>query len=149
MADKEDQSVLELEQAAQAFASVPIFEQLSPFLHAKLAAKAERVTVPAGATMAREGDTGEELCVILEGEARVRIHNHVVATLSTGDFFGEMSLLDGEPRSAAVAASTDSVVLVLKRGDFLELLAEDPEMSRVILQQLSRRLRAATEARWQ
>jgi len=61
--------------------------------------------------------------------------------LRPGEFFGEMSLLDGEPRSATVKAETDLRVLVISRANFWQLLREVPELTQKMLVNLSRRLR--------
>jgi len=66
--------------------------------------------------------------------------------LHPGDFFGEMSLLDGEPRSATVTAMTDLRVLVVDRGHFWRLLNETPDLVRRILTVLSRRVRRLEQA---
>ena len=64
-----------------------------------------------------------------------------LAVLHKGDFFGEMSLLDGEPRSATVRAETDVRLLVIQRRNFQSLLREVPELSHRVLETLSRRIR--------
>ena len=68
---------------------------------------------------------------------------YIVARLGPGDHFGEMSLLDGEPRSATVTATTDTELLILRRDEFLQELEQHPPLMRQMLTALSRRLREA------
>ncbi len=88
------------------------------------------------------------LFVLLDGEAKVVLtgsegREAVLAFLSEGDFFGEMSLLDGDPRSATVRASSDARLLYVKREAFFELLRTFPEIAISMLAELSTRLRHA------
>jgi CRP/FNR family cyclic AMP-dependent transcriptional regulator len=106
----------------------------------------EVVQVPAGTVLARRGDPGEEFFVILDGSARVEVSPRKRAKLEPGEYFGEMSLLDGGPRSATVVADTPLRLLVIKRRDFSTLLREAPDLTESLLATLSRRLRQA-EAR--
>ena len=99
------------------------------------------VEVPAGTTLTRAGEAGEEFFFILDGSASVEVTRRKRVKLGPGEFFGEMSLLDGEPRSATVRAETDMRLLVILRRNFQTLLTEVPELTRTILVVLSRRLR--------
>jgi CRP/FNR family transcriptional regulator, cyclic AMP receptor protein len=93
--------------------TVPLFSGLSLKQLNEVARHLEEVPVPRGIMLAREGQAGNEFFVVLEGKAAVRRRGRRIATLGGGDFFGEMSLLDGAPRSATVSAETDGVVLVM------------------------------------
>ena len=106
----------------------------------------EVVEVPAGAVLARTGEPGNEFYLIMDGSARVELSTRRRARLKPGDYFGEMSLLDGQPRSATVVAETPMRLLVIKRRDFSTLLREAPELTQNILVTLSRRLREADKA---
>src|SRR3954453_1087333 len=77
---------------------------------------------PAGETLARQGQNGHEFMVIVEGTARVEISGQTVATLGSGDFFGEIALLDGGPRTATVVAETDLVAEVIGQREFASLV---------------------------
>ncbi len=81
--------------------------------------------------------------MILDGRARVEVSTRRRLRLGRGDFFGEMSLLDGEPRSATVVAETPLRLLVIHRRGFWILLREVPELTRTILVTLSQRVRQA------
>ncbi|HEX7787591.1 MAG TPA: cyclic nucleotide-binding domain-containing protein [Methylomirabilota bacterium] len=99
------------------------------------------VEVPVGTVLTRIGDAGESFFVIIDGTAAVRTPVGAGGELRPGDFFGEMSLLDGEPRSATIVASTDLRLLSVDRTHFWRLLDENPELIRRMLTVLSRRVR--------
>lgn len=107
---------------------------------------AEALEVPAGAVLARAGDPGDAFFLILDGHATVEVSPRKRRGLEPGAYFGEMSLLDGGPRSATVTADTPLRLLVIKRRDFSTLLREAPELTENILATLSRRLRQAEQA---
>ena len=98
---------------------------------------------PAGETLARQGQNGHEFMVIVEGTARVEISGQTVATLGSGDFFGEIALLDGGPRTATVVAETDLVAEVIGQREFAGLVEDSPQLAKKLLVGLARRLRAA------
>src|SRR5947207_1883916 len=106
-----------------------------------VAAISRVVEVPVGTMLTRAGESGEEFLFILDGSATVEVTRRKRLKLGPGEFFGEMSLLDGEPRSATVRAETDMRLLVILRRNFQTLLTEVPELTRNILIVLSRRLR--------
>lgn len=101
------------------------------------------IDAPRGAVLCQEGEVGRQCFVIREGEATVTIGGDEVATIGPGGVFGELSLLDGEPRVATVTAATDMHLIVLSRPEFHELLAASPAVSRRIIEALGARLRAA------
>lgn len=95
-----------------------------------------------GATIVRAGDVGDTFYAILEGEARVvSPGGRVLNRLGPGDFFGEVSLLDGGPRTASVIAETPMVMLALSRRDFLSLLTAEPVVAGRILKHVAGLLR--------
>ena len=106
----------------------------------------EVIEVPAGTVLARAGTPGEEFFLILDGSARVEVAPRKRSRLEPGQYFGEMSLLDGGPRSASVTAETPLRLLVIKRRDFTTLLKEAPELTQSVLATLSRRVRQAEAA---
>ncbi|MGH2684980.1 MAG: Crp/Fnr family transcriptional regulator, partial [Actinomycetota bacterium] len=88
-------------------------------------------------------DAAGDVCfVILEGRARVVRNGRRLATIAKGDFFGEMSLLDGAPRTASVVTDETSRLLSLPRQAFVELLAQNPSIATKVLAIVARRLRA-------
>jgi CRP/FNR family transcriptional regulator, cyclic AMP receptor protein len=103
----------------------------------------EVIEVAEGTVLARSGEPGQEFFLILDGTARVEVSPRKRSRLQPGQYFGEMSLLDGGPRSATVVADTPLRLLVIKRGDFATLLREAPELTQSLLATLSRRVRVA------
>jgi CRP/FNR family transcriptional regulator, cyclic AMP receptor protein len=96
-----------------------------------------------------EADTSGKfgrLYTIIAGTAEARIHDEVVASYGPGDYFGEMSLLDGSPRSAEVVATSDLTTMALSGWNMRALLREEPEISVHIIESLVARLRATNEA---
>jgi CRP-like cAMP-binding protein len=97
--------------------------------------------VAAGTTITQIGEPGDSFFVIIDGTVTTRTPIGTGGQMKPGDFFGEMSLLDGEPRSATVVATTDVRLLVVDRTHFWRLLEETPDLIRRILTILSRRVR--------
>jgi CRP/FNR family transcriptional regulator, cyclic AMP receptor protein len=104
------------------------------------------VEVPRGTVLARAGDPGEEFFLILDGTAHVEVSPRKRSRLAPGQYFGEMSLLDGGPRSATVLADTPLRLLVIKRRNFSTLLREAPDLAQSLMATLSRRVRHAEAA---
>jgi CRP/FNR family transcriptional regulator/CRP/FNR family cyclic AMP-dependent transcriptional regulator len=122
---------------------VPLFADLSNKHLAMIAKGTDEVSVLAGRVVAKQGSMRREVFVIVEGKARVERDGKLIARLKRGDSFGEMSLIDGEPRSASVTADGDVTVLVVDPRAFLALLEDAPALSRKLLASLSERLRNA------
>ena len=126
--------------------AVPLFQGCSRRQLRAVARIAETYDAPAGTVVIRVGEPGEEFFLIVEGTARVHVSARKRLRLSAGDFFGEMSLLDGERRSASVVAETALRLLVIKRRDFAAVVAQVPDMARTMMATLSRRVRQAERA---
>ena len=97
-----------------------------------------------------EDESGDVFCLIREGRVKVTMISPegkeiILSMLGPGDFFGEMSLLDNQPRSATVIATENLELLIIWRSDFLQLLHENFSISRKVLAELSRRLRSASD----
>jgi CRP/FNR family cyclic AMP-dependent transcriptional regulator len=99
------------------------------------------LSVEAGRVLAKQGEIGREFIVLLDGRAEVRRDDTELAVLGPGSFFGEMSLLDGKPRTATVTALEPSEVLVLTAADFNSVTATMPSVDRKILTVVVERLR--------
>jgi CRP-like cAMP-binding protein len=125
---------------------VPIFEGCSQRQLQSVARIARVLDVPAGTVLTRIGDPGDEFFLILDGTVSVEVAAGQPVPLRPGAFFGEMSLLDGGPRSATVVTDTPARLLVVNRGHFSVLRREVPELTQILLVTLSRRVRQA-EAR--
>lgn len=128
-------------------AAVPIFSGCSRKELAIIARAAKPVVHKAGAVIAREGERGIGLFLILEGTCTVSIGGRKKSTLGPGQFFGEIALLDGGPRTATVAADTDVRLLGLTEWMFRGLLAEHPSIALKTLESVAGRLRAVATAR--
>ncbi len=122
---------------------IPNFRGLSQKELTQIAGLADEVEVPAGKRLATAGESGHEFFVIVEGEADVRTARGRKVRLGPGDFIGEMSLLDGEPRSATVEATTPMRLLVIAHREFWRMLDAAPPITRKILRTLVRRVRDA------
>ncbi len=121
--------------------NVPIFDACTRRQLLEVVRISEVIEVPAGKTLARAGEPGHEFYLILEGTARVEVSARKSRRLGPGDFFGEMSLLDGEPRSATVVTETPMRLLVIHRRSFWTLLSEIPHLTYKILVTLCQRVR--------
>jgi CRP/FNR family transcriptional regulator/CRP/FNR family cyclic AMP-dependent transcriptional regulator len=104
------------------------------------------VESPEGTILTEVGTPGDSFFFVIDGRVAVQTPVGVGDPLLPGDFFGEMSLLDGEPRSATIVATTDVRLLVVDRAHFWRLLNETPDLVRRILVVLSRRVRRLEQA---
>jgi CRP/FNR family transcriptional regulator, cyclic AMP receptor protein len=95
----------------------------------------------AGTVLTKAGASGDSFFLIIDGRVSVETQIGLGDPLHPGDFFGEMSLVDGEPRSATITATTDVRLLVVDRSHFWRLLDEAPDLVRRVLVVLSRRVR--------
>jgi CRP-like cAMP-binding protein len=126
----------------EALARVPLFSHLSRRSLRRVADLAEEVRFMEGARVVKEGDPGDAFYAILEGQAKaVDRRGRTVNRLLPGDFFGEIALLDGGPRTATVVAETPLLVLEIRRKGFLRLLAEDPSITVKLLEHAAAMLR--------
>jgi CRP-like cAMP-binding protein len=121
--------------------SVPLFSDFGDKELQRVAAIAKEVEFPAGKVIAKQGETGVGFHMIVDGEATVSVEGIEHAKLGPGSYFGEISLIDGGPRSATVTAATDLKTVSVTSWDFNVLLDQFPELSRQLLIQLCRRLR--------
>jgi len=124
---------------------VPLFRGLTKEQLLHVARKSVEVTHLSGATLVQQGDPGDSLCIIAEGTVEVRRDGRVVAQMTAGEFFGELSLIDGEPRSATVVAVEDVVLLTLSSSDFDSLLTI-PYVARAALKSLAKRFRETQDS---
>jgi len=120
---------------------VPLFSGFTEGELRRVAELSRIVEAPAGTLVTQIGEPGDSFFVIIDGTVAVRTPVGAGSELRPGDFFGEMSLLDGEPRSATIAAVTDLRLLIVDRSHFWRLLDEAPDLIKRILTILSRRVR--------
>lgn len=121
---------------------VPIFEDCTMKQLRGVADISKVVEVPERTVLCRQGEPGDEFFIMVDGTALVTVSAQKRVRIRPGEFFGEMCLLDGEPRSATVKAETDLRLLVIDRIHFWKLLREVPELTERMLVTLSRRIRA-------
>ncbi len=127
--------------------SVDIFSDIPGELLVQVAELAEEVTFDKEQVVIKEGDAGDCMYILVSGRVRVLIMGARVAELAEKECFGEMSLLDSEPRSATVIAERDVIALRVDQAPFFELLAERAELSRGLIAVMSRRMREMLTAR--
>lgn len=123
--------------------AVPLFSGLATSEIGRVAGIAEEVVFTSGSRIITQGEHGDSMFLIAEGEVRVHIGESQLAVLTRNDFFGEMSLLDYEPRSASVTALTDCLLLRIGQRDFQRVLFTRAEVAQAIIRTLTRRLRKA------
>ena len=124
----------------QALKRAPLFEGLSKKELTQLARVTEDLEIPAGQVLCREGDTGREFFVIVDGETDISSGGRRVAARGGGDFVGEIALLENTERTATVTAKTPLRVFVLTREDFRQLVRENPTVERKVMHALARRV---------
>jgi len=128
------------------FRRIPLFRGLEDEELKAIANLSKEMTFREGEAIVKEGDAGLGFYVIAEGRAVVRRKSKVVAKLERGSFFGEMALLDDQPRSADVIASETTKCLVILRWNFWSLLSKNKNVVRGLFREMARRLRATNEA---
>lgn len=127
---------------AGVLADLPLFEGLSKRQLGKIAKLGVARRLAPLTPIVRQGDTGNAFYVILTGNAVVRRAGRRNVVLEPGDFFGEMALLDGAPRTAMVEATNEVEVMVIPRSGFRRMLRAEPDIAVKILETLASRLRA-------
>ena len=129
---------------------VPLFAELSAAELERIAGVAVPRSFPRGVRVFHEGDNSDACYIVRSGDLRVtREHSDgraiALATLATGDIFGELAMLDGEARSASVETLSDAELLALPAADVRRLLADHPDISVKLIVALTRRLRETNE----
>jgi CRP-like cAMP-binding protein len=125
---------------------VPLFSGLDARHLQQVAQLTTELPVAAGGELTREGAYGRELGIILEGDARVERAGKEIGRLKAGDFYGELSLLDGKPRTATIIAESPCTLLLVEPRALATLLETVPELARAIMLSLCTRLREAYDA---
>lgn len=134
---------------ANLLATIPLFESLDPAQLDALAVQLEERRCAKNEVVFRQGDPGDRLFIIRDGavgishgDGKARVD---LATLSNGQYFGELSLFDGEARSATATALRDTFLLVLPRADFQEFLEHTPRAAPTIMAEMASRMRQTNE----
>ena len=127
---------------------VPLFDGLSEDEHQTLAKVVQTSTFPKGRLVILANEEGDSFFTILRGRVKVAIsgtdgREMILSVLGKSEFFGELSLLDGRPRSASVTTLEETTLLALRRSDFLRILNQNPELAIKLIVALASRLRMA------
>src|SRR5829696_1833155 len=127
---------------AESLRSVPLFADLSKRDLKRLVGSMHEKSFASGEEVVTEGDRGIGFFVILDGRARVTRHGEDRGTLSAGDYFGEMALIDGDDRSATIIADGDLHCAAMTSWHFRPLVREHPDIAWSLLTALVKRVRA-------
>ncbi len=130
--------------------AIPLFANLDEKDLSDIAGLLIERKFPRDAVIFEEGTLGDYMYLIQEGQVKVTKMSEdgrekILEMFGPGDFFGDMSLFDREPRSASIKTTKACVLMALSRHDFLGLLRQNPDVSMQVIQELSRRLRDADE----
>jgi CRP/FNR family transcriptional regulator, cyclic AMP receptor protein len=125
---------------------VPLFSALSPKQLKTVAAGGKDLVFTPGQSIVEEGAAGIGFFLVLDGRVRVRKGKKTLAELKAGDFFGEMSLFDAQPRSATVEALTETRCLGITSWAFMGMIKSDPEIALNLMKELASRLRISDKA---
>jgi CRP/FNR family transcriptional regulator len=120
---------------------VPLFARMNQRQLERLGQLADEVEVGLDEVLAEQGKVGHEFFIVLDGHLMVLDGRKPVAQLHPGDFFGEIALLDGRPRTATVRAEGITRLLVVGHREFHALMDEFPELRKTVLDELAARLR--------
>jgi len=134
---------------ADFLSTVPLFKSIGAEV-ANFAQMAREKTYPKGSVILFEDDPGDSLFVVRDGRVKVVLvaedgREVILGILGVGEHFGELSLIDDQPRSAHVVAMEDSTLLVLRREDFRRRVEQSPQVAWALLVEMSRRLRRADD----
>jgi CRP-like cAMP-binding protein len=129
------------DQLLERLRSVELFKDLTESELQRIARAGKEVEFERGRTITAEGESGVGFHLILDGAADVVVHGRTVKSIGPGEYFGEMSLLDGKPRSATVTVTAPMRTFALASWDFLPVLESTPSIARKLLVELSRRIR--------
>ena len=134
------------ERTAQLLSETRLFAGVDAGGLARIADRVTELEVPAGRVIARQGEFGTGFFIIVSGMVRVVRDGETLAELGPGDFFGELSVLDGKPRNAQVISTEPTTCLALATWEFEAVVNEQPSVALAILRELAGRLRELTDA---
>lgn len=130
---------------ATLLAAAPLFADVDAAGMDRIAERAVEVEFVRDHVIARQGEIGTGFFVIVSGGVRVVRDGSEIVRLGPGDFFGELSVLDGQPRVAQVIADEPTTCLGLATWDFEAVVREEPAVALAVMRELARRLRGLTE----
>jgi len=126
-------------------AKVPLFSDLGLDSQTQLAAIAEEVTFQPGELLFQQGDVGDSLYVVLDGEVAILLDGHEVNRMTPGESFGEIAVLDRGTRTAGGRAVSDVLALRIDRRAVEDLMARSSELRLAIVAELGSRIRGINE----
>jgi CRP/FNR family transcriptional regulator, cyclic AMP receptor protein len=126
-----------MEQKSTMLSSVPLFAGCGSGDLRAIGQLADEVAIPAGKVLAKEGATGHEFFVIVDGSVEITRGGRRLATLGPGDFFGELAMIGKVPRTATATTTVPSRVLVLGHREFMTLLASHPGIQQKVLKNVA------------
>ena len=129
--------------AASLIGNVPFFAGLDEKRRKSIASEGKEISYKAGDKIVEEESMGVGFYLVLDGKAEVRKGTKVLASLGKGQFFGEMSLIDEQPRSADVVAVAPTRCWALSSWSFASVVKANPEIPMMMLKEMVKRLRAA------
>jgi CRP/FNR family transcriptional regulator len=135
--------MLSRDKKLQMIKQVPLFEQCSKKTLQEIARLADEIDLPQGKVLTREGRTGYEFFVLIEGTVDVTQNSKRIRTLGPGDFFGEIALVSRVPRTATVTTTSPVRALVVSARNFRSLIDRSPEVALQVLDAVARRLPSA------
>ena len=121
--------------------NVPLFSTMPPDTIAWVAEAADETSTLSGQTIFEKGSEGDSMYVIADGSVRIHDGDKTLASLPQGAFFGELSILDGETRSATATAESDCLLLVIRQDAFRRILSKQFDVTENLLKILVRRIR--------
>ena len=127
--------------------STPVFANTSEKSLASMIKSAAEKTVSPGEKVVQQGKGGVGFYLILDGKAEVIKDGKKLAELGSGNFFGELGVIDGQPRTADVVAVTETKCWILSQWAMKSIIANHPEVALSMLEELARRLRVTDAAR--
>jgi CRP/FNR family cyclic AMP-dependent transcriptional regulator len=126
-------------------AATPLFADVDADGMARIADRAVEVVFEPDHVIARQGEIGTGFFVVVEGGVRVIRDGELIARLGPGEFFGELSILDGRPRVAQVVADGPTTCIAVASWDFEAVVVEQPAVALAVMRVLAQRLRDLTE----
>jgi CRP-like cAMP-binding protein len=135
---------MSVDEKVDALHRVPLFAEVDPEPLRGLGERATEVEFPPNHYIVVQGQVGSGMFLILSGSVRVLRGSDEIARLGAGEVFGEMSVIDQQPRMASVVTHEPTVCLALAAWDLLEVIQRDPDLALALLRTLAARFRAAT-----
>jgi CRP-like cAMP-binding protein len=142
----ETRTTLTDDHRAELLAGAPLLAGVDAEGIAAIATRVVEIGFPKDHVIARQGEVGTGFFLVASGRVRVVRDGETIAHIGPGDFFGELSILDGRPRVAQVIADEPTVCLALASWDFEAIVMEEPAVALAIMRGLAGRLRGLTAA---